>query len=156
MKKQLILRGLLGFPLGMALGQLITIASSAAAASGDYFAVMPGFAEATGSELTAVALQALLCGMIGTVFAAGSVIWQLDSWSIAAQSAAYFAVGAFAMLPAAWIARWMEHSLGGFAAYLGIYCAIFVMVWLLQYLGLRARLRRLNSGLGKNTPPAED
>lgn len=81
---------------------------------------------------------------------------ELDSWSIAAQSAAYFAVGALAMLPAAWIARWMEHSLGGFAAYLGIYCAIFVAVWLLQYLGLRARLRRINSGLGKNTPPAED
>ena len=93
MKKQAILRGLLGFPLGVAMGQFITVAASAASGYGTYSAVMPEFAAELGSELGAVALQMLLCGLMGAAFGAASVIWQLERWSIAAQSAAYFAVG---------------------------------------------------------------
>ena len=117
MKKQAILRGLLGSPLGVAMGQFITVASSAASGYGTYSAVMPEFAAELGSELGAVALQMLLCGLMGAAFGAASVIWQLERWSIAAQSAAYFAVGAAAMLPAAYIAHWMERSAAGFAVY---------------------------------------
>lgn len=150
MKKQAILRGLLGFPLGVAMGQFITVAASAASGYGTYSAVMPEFAAELGSELGAVALQMLLCGLMGAAFGAASVIWQLERWSIAAQSAAYFAVGAAAMLPAAYIAHWMERSAVGFAVYFGIYAGIFAAVWLGQYLSLRARLRRLNRRLGEN------
>ena len=44
MKKQALLRGILGFPLGVALGQLITIAGSAVAGYGTYSPVVPEFA----------------------------------------------------------------------------------------------------------------
>lgn len=94
--------------------------------------------------------EPMLLGFRGAAFGAASVIWQLERWSIAAQSAAYFAVGAAAMLPAAYIAHWMERGAAGFAAYFGIYAGIFAAVWLGQYLSLRVRLRRLNRRLGED------
>lgn len=152
MKKQALLRGILGFPLGLALGQLITIAGSAVAGYGTYSPVVPEFAAEMGGELAAVALQTLLCGLMGAAFGAGSVIWQLESWSIAGQSAAYFAIGAAAMLPTAYVARWMERSPAGIAAYFGIYAAVFLCVWLGQYLSLRARLHGVNKRLEELGP----
>lgn len=92
----------------------------------------------------------LLCGLMGAAFGAASVIWQLERWSIAAQSAAYFAVGAAAMLPAAYIAHWMERSAVGFAVYFGIYAGIFGSRMAGAVPEPQARLRRLNRRLGEN------
>ena len=64
MKKQLLLRGLLGFPIGIALGYLITILVSLGWGDGAYAPCMPALADAMGSEIGAVMLQALLCGLL--------------------------------------------------------------------------------------------
>lgn len=144
MKKKLIGRGLLGFPLGIAMGYLITILISLSNANGEYFAVMPELERTVGSEINAVALQAALCGLLGAGFAMASVIWELDSWSLARQSAVYFAVISAVMLPIAYIANWMEHSLKGFIVYFGIFAAVFVVIWLVRYLVWRRRVRMMN------------
>ncbi len=66
MKKEMIMRGLLGFPLGMALGEAIAIAGSLVWGGGYYAPCNPQFVQAVGSESHAVALQAFLCGLIGS------------------------------------------------------------------------------------------
>ncbi len=43
-----------------------------------------------GSEINAVILQTVLSGMIGTVFSASSVIWEIEYWSITKQTTIYF------------------------------------------------------------------
>ena len=90
MKKKLLLRGALGFPIGIAIGYVITICISLVWAGGYYSPCVPELAEALGSEIGAVALQALLCGLLGAGFAASSVIWEMESWSIARQTGVYF------------------------------------------------------------------
>lgn len=67
MKKQLLLRGLLGFPIGIALGYLITILVSLGWGGGAYAPCMPALADAVGSEIGAVMLQALLCGLLSNI-----------------------------------------------------------------------------------------
>ena len=78
MKKKLLLRGALGFPIGIAIGYVITICISLVWAGGYYSPCVPELAEALGSEIGAVALQALLCGLLGVGFAASSVIWGIQ------------------------------------------------------------------------------
>ncbi|MGN1069557.1 MAG: DUF3021 domain-containing protein, partial [Candidatus Fimadaptatus sp.] len=134
MKKQLVKRGLFGFPVGIAIGFVITLMISACVGDGSFYPVTPELIDAMGSELNAVALQTALCGLMGTGFAMASLIWELDSWSLARQSGVYFALACMIMLPVAYIANWMEHSFGGFLAYVGIFVAIFLAVWLAQYL----------------------
>ena len=149
MKKQLVKRGLFGFPVGIAVGFVITLMISACVGDGSFYPVTPELIDSMGSELNAVALQIALCGLMGTGFAMASLIWELDSWSLARQSGVYFALACMIMLPVAYIANWMEHSLGGFLAYVGIFVAIFLAVWLAQYLSWKRKIRKMNERVGK-------
>ena len=70
MKKEVIKRGLFGFPVGIAIGFVITIIISAFIGDGVFYPVTPGFAETVGTELGAVVLQTVFCGIMGCGLAA--------------------------------------------------------------------------------------
>ena len=144
MKKKVFMRALLGFPLGVFIGYAITIFISLSAADGGYSPCAPALVEEFGTEIGAVTFQASLCGILGSVFAAASVIWEHEKWSIARQTGIYFAIVSVTMLPIAYFARWMEHSLSGFLLYLGIFLAIFVFMWVTQYLIWRKKIKSIN------------
>ena len=147
MKKKVIQRGLLGFPLGIAIGYVITIIISAIWANGYYSPVTPELEKTMGTEINAVIFQALLCGILGAGFAMASVIWEIETWSIAKQSGIHFAIISAIMLPIAYIANWMQHTLIGFLSYFGIFAAIFIFVWLFQYLGWKSKIKRINESV---------
>jgi hypothetical protein len=147
MFKKTIYRGLLGFPLGICLGYIITIGISALLATGKYYPCVPALADAFGNELSAVIFQAALCGILGAAFAAASVIWEMEKWSLAKQTGIYFLVASFAMLPIAYFAHWMEHSLAGFMLYFGIFVTIFVIAWVIQYLVWKNKIKCLNASI---------
>lgn len=149
MKKQAFLRGLLGFPIGMAIGYVITIFISLRFGQGNYLPCVPQLIDTMGSECSAVILQAILSGLLGSAFAACSVIWEIGHWSIAKQTGIYFFVTAFVMLPIAYVANWMEHSCIGFFTYLGIFVVIFVVMWMVQCLIWRAHLKKINASFEK-------
>ena len=149
MKKQIIKRGVFGFPVGIAIGYVITAIVSAFVGDGNFYPVTPELVSAMGGELNAVVLQTVLCGVMGAGFAAASVIWELDSWSLAKQSGIYFLIACILMLPIAYAANWMEHSVGGILSYIGIFIAIFISVWLAQYLSWKRKIKKMNAFVRK-------
>lgn len=64
MKKQILSRGLVGFPVGIAIGFVITLIISAYIGDGSYYPVTPELIGSMGNELNAVILQTVLCGII--------------------------------------------------------------------------------------------
>ena len=106
--------------------------------------------EAMGSELCATVLQTALCAVMGAGFAAASVIWELDTWSLAKQSGIYFLAASVIMLPIAYVAGWMKHTIAGFLSYTGIFAAIFVAVWLSQYLVWKLKIKKMNGVIVKD------
>lgn len=149
MKKRLIRRGLMGFLPGIAIGFVITVIISMCFSDGSYYPVTPRLSSVMGSELNAVLLQTVLCGIMGSGFAMASVIWEIDSWSLAKQSGIYFALICALMLPIAYVANWMEHSIGGVLSYVGIFVATFIFVWISQYLAWRCKIKRMNDSVKK-------
>ena len=149
MKKQIIKRGLFGFPVGIAIGFVITIIISVCVRDGNFYPVTPELIETMGNEVNAVILQTVLCGIMGTGFAMASVIWELESWSLAKQSGIYFLIACIIMLPIAYIANWMEHSIGGLLSYVGIFVAIFFAVWFAQYLIWKGKIKKINELINK-------
>lgn len=145
MKKKIIMRGLFGLPAGIAFGFIITIIISACIGKGIYYPVKPSLIEVAGSELNAVILQTVLCGIMGAGFAIAPDIWKLDSWSLAKQSGIYFLIVCVITLPVAYIANWMEHSVVGFLSYAGIFTAIFIAVWFIQYLAWKQKIKKINA-----------
>lgn len=149
MKKKILTRGLIGFPIGIAIGFVITIIISICIGKGDFYPVSPELTETMGSELNAVILQTALCGIMGSGFAMASVIWELDSWSLIKQSGIYFLIISLILLPIAYISNWMDHSVAGVISYAGIFVASFVVVWLIQYFVWKNKIKKMNERINK-------
>ncbi len=147
MKKKIVLRSILGFPIGIAIGYFITIFISLGFANGYYSPCVPELVTVMGNEINAVLLQALLCGLLGAGFAASSVIWEIENWSLMKETGIYFAVISIIMLPIAYFSYWMEHSIGGFLSYFGIFVLIFALIWIVQFVIGKHNVRKMNENL---------
>ncbi len=150
MKRQLVGRGLLGFPLGIAIGFVITVMISISVGDGFFYPVTPELLETMSNELNAVILQTVLCGIMGTGFAMASVIWEIDSWSLAKQSGIYFTIACIVMFPIAYVTNWMKHDAIGILSYVGIFIVIFAIVWLSQYFTWKSKIKKLNAKVQNN------
>lgn len=144
MKKKIFLRSISGFPLGLAIGYLITIIFSLIWANGYYTPCVPELIVMMGNEINAVLLQAFLCGILGMGFAASSVIWEMDDWGLVKQTGIYFLIVSVIMLPIAYITYWMEHSLKGVLSYFAIFAFIFAVVWIIQYIRAKQSVKKMN------------
>ena len=153
MKKKLIGRGIIGFPVGIAIGYVITVIISICIGDGFFHPVNPELVNKMGSELNAILIQTGLSGIMGTGFAMASVIWEIDSWSLAKQSGIYFAIACGIMFPISYFANWMPHSAGGILSYVGIFAAIFVFTWLVEYFVWKRKVRRMNDGIRNSDNP---
>lgn len=149
MKKNILLRGAFGFPIGITIGYLITIFTSLIWADGYYSPCMPDLISVMGNEINAVILQALLCGLLGSSFSAGSAIWEIEHWSIVRQTGIYFLIVSVIMMPIAYFTYWMEHSLKGFLSYFGIFVLVFIIIWIVQFMIGRHNVRKMNDNLYK-------
>lgn len=151
MKKQLILcavkRGMLGIPLGIAIGHVLTIAFSFSFGDGHYAPCVPQLTESVGSETGAVMLQAALSGLLGAGFASGSVIWSIERLGLVRQTGLYFLANSLLMLLVAYRLYWMEHSAAGFLRYFGIFFLVFAVIWAVEFLIARRTVRKMNAGL---------
>ena len=149
MKKKIVKRSLLGFPLGITMGYFITILISLGWADGYYSPCVPELISIMGNEINAVILQTILCGILGVGFAASSVIWEIDTWSMVKQTGIYFSIISAVMLPTAYFAYWMEHSVIGFVIYFGIFIFIFAGIWISMYVTGKSNVRKMNQKLSQ-------
>lgn len=147
MKKKIILRSIIGFPIGIAIGNIITIFISLGWANGEYLPCVPDLISTMGNEINAVVLQTLLCGLLGTGFAASSVIWEIENWGIMKQTGIYFILISVIMLPIAYFTFWMEHSIIGIFSYFGVFVLIFAIIWIIVFLIGMQNVRKMNKNL---------
>ena len=148
MFKTALKRAALGLPLGITIGFLITIAISLGIGDGKYYAYVPQLADSIGGgELNAVMAQTALCAVLGAVSAGASVVWEIENWSLMKQSLVFFALLSAVMMPVAYLAQWMEHSLGGFLSYFAMFTVMFIFVWIVRYFFWRGRVRALNKDM---------
>lgn len=149
MKKKILYRSALSFPIGIAIGYLISIFQSLMWAEGYYSPCTPELVSAMGNEINAVLLQTLLCGLLGVSFGGCSVIWQIERWSIVKQTGIHFLIVAAVMMPIAYFSYWMEHSVAGFLSYFAIFAAIFAVIWLVLFFTGRYHVSKMNEKLHK-------
>ena len=150
MKKGLLFRVFVGVLGGVVLSYFITIVISLTVGDGNYYPCVPSLIERFGSEVTAVIIQTVLSAILGAGFAGSSLIWEKDEWSLLKQTSIYFGIVSVLMMTVAYICEWMEHSVKGVLSYFGIFFAIFVVVWIVQYLIWKVRISKIKEGIQKN------
>ena len=145
--KKAMLRGALGFPLGVFISTTITVLISVFAkgwGGGYYSAATPLLIKTMGSELNAVVLQYILSGVLGFAFAAGSAIWEVEKWSITKQTVFHFAITSVAMFPIAYICHWVGHNVLSIVIYFAIFLSFYLIMWIVMYSYWKKQLNGLN------------
>lgn len=140
-------RGILGILIGLVINYLITIGISLGWAKGYYVPCTPELEAVMGNEINAVVLQALLSGLLGIGFGAGTVVWEIEHWSIVKQTGVYFIVTSVFMMPIAYFTYWMEHSVVGFLSYFGVFVVYFCFIWIVLYMVRKSNVKKMNDGL---------
>lgn len=148
MKKKLLLLCGIGAALGVTLSLLIAILISLTVGDGRFYAVVPELIADCDGELNAVILQTALSMLYGAAWAGAALIWKQEQWSLARQTVTHLLVCSLATFPVAWLCRWMRHDAAGAALYFGIFFAVYALIWLGQYLGIRRRVREMNREIG--------
>ena len=147
MNKQLLkkagLRAMIGAPVGMAISTIIAVLDSWFIGDGKFYAVVPELAADLGSEIGAVTIQVLCSMLFGAAFAGASVIWEKDC-SLTKMTLLHFLICSAATFPIAYLLRWMDHTAGGVLKYFGQFLAIYVAIWIIQYMRLRRNVNALN------------
>ncbi|MGN0623110.1 MAG: DUF3021 domain-containing protein [Oscillospiraceae bacterium] len=144
MKSQIIKWAAIGFPVGICIGLLITIAISYMVGDGIYYPVTPQFEALFDSQLNALTFQTALCGLLGAICAAGSLIWETDNWSLVRQTATHFALLSLTMLPIAYICHWMAHTAAGIISYFAIFIIIYIFIWAVNVVIWKLKINQIN------------
>ncbi|HUM84531.1 MAG TPA: DUF3021 domain-containing protein [Lachnospiraceae bacterium] len=153
MRKKILLRCLIGAPIGLAISTLITIIISLTVGDGNYYPVVPELVSDCGNEMNAVLLQALLSLLYGAAWAGASVIWEMENWSILLQTVTHLVICSLATFPIAYFMRWMKHTASGILLYFGIFFAIYLIIWLSQYSSMKKRVEEINRKIHENNSP---
>ncbi len=145
MKKQIVVRALLSMPWALALGMAIIVIVSLIEDTGELIVAAPQLLDRWG-EVNAFVMQCAATMLYGAVWAAASVVWDTD-WPLLKQTLVHLLCCAGSALPIAWAMWWMPHSWSGLGQYLLMFACIYVCIWTMQYLQMRARVKALNERL---------
>ena len=144
MKKKIILRCLIGAPIGLSISFIITLIISAMINKGEFYPVVPQFTIICGNELNAVIIQSLCSLLYGAAFAGASVIWEVESWSLLKQTVLHCIVISSSTLPIAYCMYWMPHNVLGIAIYIFIFFFTYFFIWLGQYFAMKKKIQAFN------------
>lgn len=150
MKKNVILRLILGATAGVFISLLITIIISYTMGDGKFYPVVPELVNDMGNEINAVTLQTLLSLLYGAVWGLASLIWENEKWSLLKQTIANFTLTTSATIIVAFTLRWMIRSVVGVLGYLFIFVAVYFLIWISIYLVNKKKVKEINKKLSKS------
>ena len=145
MAKNILKRCLLGAPTGLMIFTFIALFFAHLSGDGElrvgYYLV-----RVYGSEVNALTALVLSSMAIGMVWSAASVIFDTD-WNLLAQTVFHALCCVGPSLAIAWGMFWIPHTTDGLVEYTAIFAVLYVLVWCIQYLSIRRRVRQFNAKL---------
>lgn len=144
MKKKILIRCMLGAPIGLAISYLITVIISITVADGKFYPVVPELANACGTELNAVLIQTVCSLLYGAAWAGASAIWEAEQWSLLRMTVTHLTVCSVFTFPIAYFMYWIPHSLPGFLSYYATFFAIYLFIWIFQYSSIKKKIVQMN------------
>lgn len=143
MLKKTILRALIGFLIGIVIGNLIAILTGAFDTGGVTFASQRLLEIAGGNGILAVLLQSLFSGLYGAACFAGMSFYEAERMPLAAATALHCALIVLLFVPIALLLGWV----GGILEILiiaVIQLVVFFIIWLILWAVYKKQVRELN------------
>lgn len=150
MKKKVLLRCLIGAPIGLSIVHLLLLIFSIILSlgtklwEGQFMSALPSLITLCGNELIAVIVQTICSLIIGAAIGGASVIWEVESWSLLKQTILHFLVVSVSTLPIAYGIYWIPHTFRGVVIYFAIFFFIYFSIWFIRYHAMKKRIRKFN------------
>ena len=146
-KKAVAKRAILGFIYGVFIGQTILIIESLFMRDGNFYPVAASLVNLAGTKIGAVIIQYFLTGIIGTTFAATTVIFEMDNWSLLKQTIIHFIITSIVMYTAGFLCGWFPHKLSSTLIWFGIFIVIYVIFWISFSSYYKNKVKKMNEAL---------
>ena len=147
MKKAIVKRAILGFIYGVFIGQTILILESLMKLDGNFYFVAGSLVELAGTKLGAVIIQYFITGLIGTTFAATTVIFEMDSWSLLRQTITHFVITSIVMYVAGFLCGWFPHTVVSTLIWFGVFIVVYVIFWFCFSAYYKNKVKKMNEAL---------
>jgi len=147
MKKEVTKRAILGFIYGVFIGQTILIIESLFMRDGNFYAVSNSLLELAGTKIAAVIIQYFITGIIGTTFAATTVIFEMDNWSLLRQTITHFVITSIVMYIAGFLCGWFPHTVVSTLIWFGVFVVVYVIFWICFSMYYKNKVKKINSHL---------
>ncbi|GAA0732534.1 DUF3021 domain-containing protein [Clostridium oceanicum] len=141
--KKSILRGFLGIPIGVFISTTISIIYSLA--FGEIMAIPYGMESS--NSLTVYIAQYFVSIIIGFVFSASSVIFEIDEWSLLKQTVVHFFITTLVFFPCSIKVGWIDVNPMSILIYIGVFIFIYLLVWISIYFTWKSKIKKLNNKL---------
>ncbi|MBP5603900.1 MAG: DUF3021 domain-containing protein [Treponema sp.] len=146
-KKAIIKRAILGFIYGVFIGQTILILESLMMRDGNFYAVSTSLIKLAGTKIGAVIIQYFLTGLLGTTFAATTVIFEMDNWSLIRQTLLHFIITSIVMYIAGFLCGWFPHTVVSTLIWFGVFIIVYVIFWVCFSLYYKNKVKKINEAL---------
>ncbi len=148
MHKDILIRIVGGFVIGVTLGLLVQFFVAMGIEQEGYAWVVPEFQAFFPSEAMAIIAQILLTGLIGITFALAALLFEIARWGMLKQYIVHFAVTAIVWIPIV-MTLWMPKTMANMFSLLASFLGTYVMTWLLQYKFSKRDIGQINAMLKK-------
>ncbi|MBR6340378.1 MAG: DUF3021 domain-containing protein [Treponema sp.] len=146
-KKAVAKRAILGFIYGVFIGQTILILESLFMRDGNFYFVSKSLLDLTGTKIAAVIVQYFMTGLLGTTFAATTVIFEMDNWSLLKQTILHFVITSIVMYIAGFLCGWFPHTLVSTLIWFGVFIVVYLIFWLSFSLYYKNKVKKINEAL---------
>lgn len=147
MFKEIVKRGLLGFMIGVFIGETMLIINSLLAGKGVFYPINPLLISGNGAQLSLVVIQYIMTGIIGMTFAASSVIFEMENWGLLRQTAVHFIITSVVMYICGFICNWFPHNFKSTAIWFGVFIIIYLLFWTGFTIYYRVVIRKINDAM---------
>ncbi|MGE7114504.1 DUF3021 domain-containing protein [Lysinibacillus sp. NPDC047702] len=148
MHKDILIRIVGGFVIGVILGLLVQFFVAMGIEQKGYAWVVPEFQAYFPNEAMAIIAQMLMTGLIGITFALAARFFEIARWGMLQQYIVHFAVTAIVWVPIV-MTLWMPKTMANVFSLLASFLGTYIMTWLLQYKFSKRDIEQINAMLKK-------
>jgi hypothetical protein len=115
----------------------------------DFLPLVPDYAVHFESEIVAMLLQIVLIGITSAAFGAGSVILEIERWSLLKQSVIYFILTAVVWVPVSIFCWGINKYTTAFISVICSYTISYIITWMVQYNLCKKSVAKINQKINE-------
>lgn len=149
MIKNALIRGINSFMYAIATNVVLALILMAIVNKPDFLPLVPDYAAHFESEIVALLLQFVLIGITSAAFGAGSVILEIERWSLLKQSVIYFILTTVIWVPVSIFCWSIDKYTTAFISVICSYTISYIITWLVQYNLCKKSVAKINQKINE-------